>query len=347
MAEQNDSRFKGGLPDYLIRHTTFRQMQIFEAIIRLGSFTRAAEELFLTQPTVSTQFKKLAEAVGMSLIDQSGRKLKPTEAGEELYSAVRKIFDCMADLDARLSGLQGVHRGRLRLGVVSTAKYFAPEILGDFCREFPGVDVSLKVTNRDSIAARIQNNEDDIYILGQPPERGVNLTTYPFAINPVVVMASRKHPLTKESNITLERLAEEPVISREPGSGIRDLTMKMFGDRGLKPNIRMELGSNEAIKHAVVGDLGVAVLSLHTLSLEGVDGPVDLLDVEGFPIMRQWYLVHPTDKELSPIASAFLEFARASETVINDRMEALYEQFSDKHKALRGKRKLKKSTVNG
>ena len=343
MAEQNDFRFKGGLPDYLIRHTTFRQMQIFEAIIRLGSFTRAAQELFLTQPTVSTQFKKLSEAVGMPLIDQSGRKLRPTEAGEELYRAVRQIFDCMADLDTRLSGLKGVRRGRLRLGVISTAKYFAPEILGDFCREFPGVDVSLKVTNRDSIAERIQNNEDDIYILGQPPERGVNLTAYPFAINPLVVMASRNHPLTQESNISLERLAEEPVISREVGSGIRDITMRMFAERGLKPNIRMELGSNEAIKHAVVGDLGVAILSLHTLGLEGADGPVDVLDVQGFPIVRKWYLVHPADKELSPIASAFLEFARASESMINERMESLYEEFSKRHKVRRGKLSSKQS----
>lgn len=337
MTEQNDSRFKGGLPDYLIRHTTFRQMQIFEAIVRLGSFTRAAESLFLTQPTVSTQLKKLSDVMELPLLDQSGRKLKPTEAGEELYRAIRQIFDSLADLDSRIAALKGLHRGRLRVCVISTAKYFAPEILGDFCRSYPGIDITLKVTNRDRIFERLQNNEDDIYILGQSSEMGLNLTAYPFGPNSLVVMAARNHPLCNESNISIERLAEEPFIFREVGSGIRDTTMKLFAKHGLKPNVRMELGSNEAIKHAVVGGLGLAVLSLHTLVLEGADGPVDVLDVEGFPIERQWYLVHSSDKELSPIASTFLEFAKASEPVIRERMERLYAGFSDRHKALRRK----------
>ncbi len=337
-----DARFKAGMPEYLIRHTTFRQMQIFESIVRLRSFTRAAEELFLTQPTVSTQLKKLTEVMDIPLIDQSGRKLKPTEAGDELYSTIRQIFDALSDLDIRISGLKGLHRGRLRVAVVTTAKYFTPEILGDFCREYPGVDVSLKVTNRDQIFERIQNNEDDIYILGQPPKKGLDLKAYPFAPNPLVVMAARGHELCKQSNISIERLAEEPLILREVGSGIRDATMKLFAAQGLTPNVRMEVGDNEAIKHALVGGLGVAVLSLHTLGLEGAEGAVDVLDVEGFPIERQWYLVHPKGKELSLIASAFLEFARASEPVISKRMKSLYAQFSKRHEAARSEQKRKK-----
>lgn len=339
MSDQNSQRFKGGLPDYLIRHTTFRQMQIFEAIVRLESFTRAAEELFLTQPTVSTQFKKLSDAIGMPLLDQSGRKLKPTEAGEELYRAVRQIFDAMADLDMRISGLKGVNRGRLRVAVISTAKYFTPEILGDFCRQYPGIDVSLKVTNRDRIIERIQNNEDDIYILGQPPEKELNLQAYPFAPNPLVVMAVRGHPLCSERGISIERLAQEPFISREVGSGIRDTTMRLFAAHGLAPNVRMELGSNEAIKHAVVGGLGVTVLSLHTLVLEGAAGPVDVLDVQGFPIERKWYVAHTREKELSPTAKIFLEFTRATEPVITERMRALYDQFARRHRQNRGDNK--------
>ena len=335
MAKQNEFRFKGGLPDYLIRHTTFRQMQIFEAIVRLGSFTRAAEELFLTQPTVSTQFKKLSDAIGMPLLDQSGRKLKTTEAGGELYQAVRQIFNTLADLDTRIAGIKGLREGRLRLGVISTAKYFAPEILGDFYRQYPGLDISLKVTNRERIFERMQDNEDDLYILGQPPEKKLGLKAYPFAPNPLVVIAAQDHPLTRESNISIERLAEEPFISREVGSGIRDTSMRLFAARGLMPNIRMELGSNEAIKHTVVAGLGVAILSLHTLVFEGTEGPVDVLDVEGFPIERTWYLVHTRDKVLSPIASAFLEFARASEPTISERMKNLYEKFSQRNKARR------------
>ena len=335
MNEQDETHFKGGLPDYLIRHTTFRQMQIFEAIVRLGSFTRAAEELFLTQPTVSTQLKKLTEVMGLALLDQSGRKLKPTEAGHELYRAIRQIFDTLAELDSRIAGLKGLRRGRLRLGVVTTAQYFAPIILGDFCREYPGIDVSLKVTNRNSMLERVQQNEEDLYILGRPPEKELNIKAYPFAPNPLVVIAANDHPLCCESNISVERLAKEPLILREVGSGIRDTTMQLFAERDLTPNVRMELGSNEAIKHAVVAGLGVAVLSLHTLSLEGANGPVDVLDVEGFPIERKWYLSHPKDKELPLIASTFLEFAIASEPTIRERMRRLYDQFSLRHATMR------------
>jgi len=323
------------MPEYLIRHTTFRQMQIFESIVRLRSFTRAAEELFLTQPTVSTQLKKLTDVMDIPLLDQSGRQLKATEAGEALYRAIRQIFDSLSDLDSRIAGLKGMHQGRLRLGVITTAKYFAPEILGDFSRQYPGIDISLKVCNRERIFERIANNEDDIYILGQPPKKELNLQTYPFAPNPLVVLAARNHPLYTESNISLERLAQEPIISREVGSGIRDTMMRVFNENGLTPNVRMELGSNEAIKHTVVAGLGVAVLSLHTLSLEGANGPVGVLDVEGFPIERKWYLAHTKDKELSLIAKEFLAFAKESGPVISDRMRQLREDFAELHRDMR------------
>ncbi|MDH5233044.1 MAG: LysR substrate-binding domain-containing protein [Gammaproteobacteria bacterium] len=331
MPENDDTRFKGGLPDYLIRHTTFRQMQIFEAVVRLGSFTKAAEELFLTQPTVSTQFKKLSDAMEIPLIDQSGRVLKATEAGSELYRTVRNIFDSLADLDTRIAELKGLKRGRLRLAVITTAKYFAPELLGDFSRLYPGVDVSLKVTNRDSLFTRINDNEDDLYILGQPSNDN-NLESHCFAPNPLVVIAAKDHPLVNQTNISIKRIAEEPFIAREVGSGIRDTAFKLFAEHGCVPKVRMELGSNEAIKHAVFGGLGVAVLSLHTLSLEGANGPFEVLDVEGFPIQRKWYLVHRKDKELSVITSTFLEFAKSIGPEITRRMEDLYEQFAKLHR---------------
>jgi len=332
MKTDQDSHFKSGLPDYLIRHTTFRQMQIFEAIVRLGSFTKAAEELFLTQPTVSTQFKKLSDALDISLLDQSGRQLKPTEAGEELYNTIRQIFDCMSSLDTRVAELKGIRRGRLRFSVITTAKHFAPEILGAFSQEYPGVNLSLKVTNRERVFERIQNNEDDLYIVSQTPPKELNLEAYFLAPNPLVVMASRDHPLCREANISVERLAEEPFMSREVGSGIRDSTMQVFGDHNVAPNIRMELGSNEAIKHALIGGLGVSVLSLHTLALEGAEGPLEVLDVEGFPVERDWYLVHPKNKILTTVAKAFIDFAIAREPVISKRMEDLYGAFMQRHK---------------
>ncbi|MGD8590598.1 MAG: LysR substrate-binding domain-containing protein, partial [Chromatiales bacterium] len=309
------------MPDFLIRHATLRQLQVFEAIVRLGSFTRAAEELFLTQPTVSMQIKKLADSMGLPLFEHVGRNVRPTEAGLELYQSCRRIFESLANLEMKLADLKGIRRGRLRLGVITTAKYFAPEVLGEFCRLYEGIDVTLKVSNRDRIIDRINANEDDLYIMGQAPADQFEVEAFPFAPNPLVVMAPRNHPLVGQKQISLERVAEEPMILREPGSGIRDVTLKLFEQKGLRPKVRMELGSNEAIKHAVVGGLGLAVLSLHTLTLEGPNGPVALLDVEGFPIMRQWYIVYPKGKELSPVARAFLDFALEIEPMMRKQMQ--------------------------
>ena len=301
------------VPEFLIRHATLRQLQIFEAVVRLGSFTRAAEELFLTQPTVSLQVKKLAETVDLRLLDQAGRRMRPTEAGEQIYTACRQIMHALADLELGLDNLRGLKRGRLRLGVITTAKYFAPEILGQFCRKFPGIDVSLKVTNRDRIVERIIAGEDDIFVLGNVPREELGLTVHPFAANPLVVIAARDHPLAGKTGISLERIAREPLILREPGSGTRDAVISLLQAHNLRPTVRMQLGSNEALKHAVVGGLGISVVSLHTLTLEGVHGPVAVLDVENFPIMCQWHLVYPQDKELSPVSKAFLEFVLQDE----------------------------------
>ncbi|MBL4851881.1 MAG: LysR family transcriptional regulator [Gammaproteobacteria bacterium] len=340
MADNDNLRLKGGLPDYLIRHTTFRQMQIFEAIVRLGSFTRAAEELFLTQPTVSSQIKKLTNVIGAPLLDQSRRLIKPTDAGNDLYQAIRKIFDCLSDLDTRLAGLKGLQRGRLRLAVVTTAKYFTPEILGEFCREYPDIDVTLTVPNRDEMIDRIQNNEDDLYILGRLPNKLLrHIESHHFAPNPLIVMAPKDHPLCEESNISIERLAQERFIFREVGSGMRDAATKVFSEHGIVPNVRMELGSNEAIKHAVIGGLGLTISSLHTLTLEGASGPIAMLDVQGFPIQHKWYIVHPKNKEPSLIAKTFLEFAMASEPVISERMQSLLNDLSACAKPTREKRK--------
>jgi len=312
------------MPEHLIRYATFRQFQVFEAIYRLGSFTRAAEELFLTQPTVSMQIKKLAEAIGLPLFEHVGRSVEPTEAGKEVYVACRGMFETLANLEMKISDMKGLKRGRLRMGVITTAKYLAPEMMGEFSRIYPGIDLSLKVTNRDSIIRRIRANEDDLYIMGQAPEGDFEVESFSFAPNPLVVMAPRDHPLVGKKNISLEEIAKEPFIIREPGSGIRDAMFKAFDEIGTRPAIRMELGNNEAIKHAIAGGLGLSVLSLHTLSLEGIDGPVAILDVEGFPILRNWYIVYPKGKELSLVAQTFLDFVIGSESTIRERMEKIW-----------------------
>jgi len=326
MSKNSDSSYTppAAMPDHLIRYATFRQFQVFEAIYRLGSFTRAAEELFLTQPTVSMQIKKLAEAIGLPLFEHVGRNVEPTEAGKELYAACRSMFGTLSNLEMKISDMKGLKRGRLRMGVITTAKYLAPELLGEFSKLYPGIDLSLKVTNRESIIRRIRSNEDDLYIMGQAPSGDFDVESFPFAPNPLVLMAPRNHRLVNKKNISLEEIAKEPFIVREPGSGIRDAMLKAFNAKGLRPTIRMEIGNNEAVKHAVASGLGLSVLSLHTLSLEGIDGPVSILDVEGFPILRNWYIVHPKGKELSLVAQTFLDFVISSESAIREKMQKMW-----------------------
>jgi DNA-binding transcriptional LysR family regulator len=207
----------------------------------------------------------------------------------------------------KVADLQGLKAGTLRLAVISTAKYFAPEVLGRFAKKYPLVDVAIHIANRDSVLQRMAANQDDLYIVGEPPAE-LSMETVAFAENPLFVMAHRQHPLVKERRIPLARIAEEPFITREYGSGIRAAVEKLFGEHGLRPKVRLELSSNEAIKHAIAGELGISVLSLHSILQEGAHGPIALLDVEGFPIRRQWHVVYPRGKALSVVAQEFLGF---------------------------------------
>lgn len=310
MTKQNRNGARISLAGALARHTTLRQLQVFEAVARLGSFTRAAEELYLAQPTVSMQLKKLADTVGMPLFVQTGIRIQLTDTGREVYAACQEVFRAMADLEMKVADLKGVKRGRLRLAVITSAKYLAPHLLGHFGRLHPGIDFSLKVTNRERLLERIDNHEDDLYILGQPPA-GLDVEAHPLLPNPLVVMASRDHPLAGVPNIPPKRLLEEPFVLRESGSGTRDALFRLLEEHGLEaPVVRMELSSNESIKQAIVAGLGITVLSLHSLALEGTNGPIAVLDVQGFPIQRRWYLAHPKGHKLSVVAQTFLDFVR-------------------------------------
>lgn len=294
--------------EHIARHTSLRQLQVFDAIAHLGSYTKAAEILYTTQPTVSMQIRKLTDTVGLPLLEQVGRKTRLTDAGEELYLAAREIFSAFSRLEMKIADMKGLKYGRLRLTALTTAQYFAPCILGEFSKRFSGIDVSLNVINREQLIERLERNEDDIYILGQTFPQGLKIEASPFAPNKLVVIANSDHPLARKKNISLEEIAKEPFIMREQGSGIRDAVFRLFGEHGLTPNTGIELGSSEAIKHAIVAGLGISVLSHTALTLEGNKGPLVELDVEGFPIRRQWYLVYPKGKELSLVAQAFYDF---------------------------------------
>ncbi|MHB9100051.1 MAG: LysR substrate-binding domain-containing protein [Sulfuricella sp.] len=292
-----------------MKQATLHQLKVFEAVARNLSFTRAAEELHLTQPTVSIQIRQLADIVGLPLLEQVGKRIHLTEVGRELLTVCHEVFDGLSRFEMLVSDMKGVKAGKLRLAVITTAKYFVPRLLGPFCDLYPGIDVSLKVTNRERILQRLTDNEDDLYILGQPPEH-MDVQVEPFLDNPLVVLAHGGHPLAREKHISVQRLAEEPFLMREPGSGTRLATERFFAEQGLSVKVRMELGSNEAIKQAVAGGLGVAVLSAHTLALEKNADELVVLDVEGFPIRRQWYAVYARDKQLSVVARTFLDFLR-------------------------------------
>lgn len=271
---------------------------------RLNSFRRAAESLFLSQPTVSMQVKKLTETVGLPLFEQVGKKIFLTAAGRELLAVTREIFGQLARFEMAIADMKGLKQGALRLAVVTTAKFFAPRLLGGFCHRYPGVEVALKVSNREHILERLAENQDDLYILGEPPD-GIEVESVPFLENLLVAFAPVDHPLANVRRIPLARLAEEPLLMREPGSGTRRAIERLFADHGLSPKTRMELGSNVAITQAVMGGLGVAVLSRHTLPSEDVLHHLAVLDVEHFPIVRAWYVVYPRGKHLSTVAQAF------------------------------------------
>ena len=290
-----------------MQNATLHQLKVFEAVARHSSFTRAAEELFLTQPTISMQVKQLSKTVGLPLFEQVGKKLFLTPAGKELYATCKDVFQRLTEFEIAIADLKGLKQGTLRLAVVTTAKYVIPRILGPFCQRYPGIDVSLTVTNHQYVLDSLSSNRDDLYILSQLPEDS-DIQVHPFMENPLVVLAPRTHPLASEKNISLARIAEEPFIMREPGSGTRKAVQKLFDDYSLPLKVKLDLGSNEAIKQAIAGGMGLSVLSKHTLALEGLNNQLTVLDVEEFPIERYWYVVYPSGKQLSAITKAFFDY---------------------------------------
>ncbi|WP_455379982.1 LysR family transcriptional regulator [Acidihalobacter prosperus] len=309
---------------HMLRHVTFRQLQIFLAVVEHQSFTKAAEALFLTQSTISVQVKKLTESVGLPLFEQIGRQIQLTDAGEDLYHTAKQIIATLENLEMLVDDHKGLKRGHLKLGVVTTAKYIAPELLGEYGVSFPGIQLAMSVTNRDNIIDRIKRYEDDLFVMGLVPENEVSVNFKYFAPNPLVVMAPSNHPLCQARGISLQEIAREPFLLREPGSGTREAIMRLFREHGIKLNVRMELGSNEAIKHGIVGGLGLSILSLHTLALEGASGKISVLDVESFPIMRKWYLVYPQDKQLSLAAQKFIEFSVGHENSVTEHLISIW-----------------------
>jgi DNA-binding transcriptional LysR family regulator len=283
---------------------TLRQLRIFEAVARLGSISRAAAELHLTQPAVSMQMKQLESLLGLTLLEQVGKRLTLTQAGTELREHARDIALRVTDMAAAMDQFRALERGQLRLAVVSTANYFLPGVVADFSRRHPGVRISLQVANREAVLASLAANTADLAITGRPPD-SPDIVAQHFMDNPLVVIAPPGHPLAGQSPVPLARLARETLVLREPGSGTRAALERHFAAHGLQIKPGCELGTNEALKQAVRAGLGLGMVSMQTIELELAAGCLVLLPVEGFPIVRQWFVVHRARKRLSAAAQIF------------------------------------------
>lgn len=288
---------------------TLAQLRSFEAVARLGGVGKAAAALHLAQPTVSTQLRELATAVGLTLFVPAGRGLRITAEGELLLGTAREIFAAWGRFEEDAAQMRGLEKGRLRIAAVTTAEYFLPDLIGPFSRLHPGIAIELAVENRDAIVQRLARGDDELAAMMLPPPE-LPLERWPFLENPLVVVAPRAHPFAARRRLRLEQVCGEPLLAREAGSGTRRAVDQFLAQRGIEWPPRMALGSNEAIKHAVAAGLGLAVLSRHALGTDpGRDGLTEL-PVQGFPIRRMWHLVWRRDRALSRPARAFLEHLR-------------------------------------
>lgn len=283
---------------------TFRQLRLFLALANTGSVSAAAKAMHVTQPTASMQLKEVSQSVGVPLYEVIGKKVHLTEVGKELAVTARSMVTSWEYFEQSVDAVKGLSRGKLRIAVVSTAKYFMPRMIGSFCQKHPAIDVSLEILNRDGVVSRLQKNLDDLYIMSMPPE-GMDLHDEILMPNPIVLIASTKDPLSKSPNIALKDLKASRFILREFGSGTRTAADQHFRKKKFHPDIRLELGSNEAVKESVAGGLGIGVVSKHALHGQDKEYGVRVMDVEGFPLQSSWHMVHHASQKLSPVALAF------------------------------------------
>ncbi len=286
---------------------TLHQLKVFRTVARHKSMTKAAEELHMTQPAVSIQIKQLQESLGISLIEVIGRQVYLTEAGRHLQNMHQRINSEIESFYGTISQLKGGLEGTLTISAASTAKYFLPYLLGEFQQRYPEVQISLKVTNRNEVLGHLKNNEYDIAILTQLPD-DESIHVAPFLDNPLVICCAPDHPLKNENDIPIQQLKNEPFIYREPGSGTRMVMERYLADNNISVQPTMELGTNEAVKQAIMGGIGISLISKLSLENELKLNKISILDVQNLPIMTQWQVLHKKQKNLSPVTKNFLSF---------------------------------------
>lgn len=291
----------------ILRHLSLRQLTVFLEAVRQMNFARAAESLHLTQPAVSMQIRQLESAVGLPLFERVGKKLSLTQAGEVFRHHAARALGELQDAEQALGSLKGLHGGRATVGLVSTAKYFAPKLLAQFAKKHPQVDIQFLVGNREVLINALRDNEIDFALMGRPPDK-LDAVAEAIAENPHVIAAHKSHRLAKSRKFDFHELRNETFLMREPGSGTRLVMEAVFKHHLFTPKKVVTLGSNETVKQAVMAGMGISLLSLHSLELELRAREISLLDVVGTPVLRNWHIVNMHSKKLPPAAAAFREF---------------------------------------
>lgn len=307
----------------LLNRLSFRQLQVFDSVARSGSYSKAANQLGLTQPAVSSQIRQLETALGQPLFEYVSRRLYRTAAGERLLQSTRQIFSELQHLQMQMADIEGQIRGELRLAAVSTAQYLVPLLLKDFLPLYPQITIKLTVVNRAQALERLTNNEDDLVIMGMVPENRA-LNFMPFLDNQMVAVVPAQHPLLEEQELSVQQFLDSGLILREPGSGTRLALESFCTSQRLRLEGHMELGSNTAVKHAVTEGLGVAVLPVLGMQAELALGWLKILPLPGFPLRRSWCTVYPEGKHPTPVIHAFLNYVRTNMNVLEQKTEAIY-----------------------
>jgi DNA-binding transcriptional LysR family regulator len=290
-----------------MKNVTLRQMRVFAAAARHMNFSRAAEELHLSQPAVSTQIKEFAAHVGLPLFERIGHRTYLTPAGAEMLHCANAIAQRLKEAEDALAQLKGVTGGRLNVAVISAGDYFFPRLLAAFGASHPGVTFNLTVHNREGLLRQLAENLTDLAVMVRPPA-DLDIVALPFAPHPYVIVAAPSHPLASVRQIPRTALNRERFVQREQGSDTWNSMHEVFGRQFSRLNIAMHIQSTETIKQAVVAGMGIAFLSAHTIGLDLLAGNLVVLDVQGFPAMLNWYLVHNRTKRLAPVAAAFKDF---------------------------------------
>jgi len=308
-----------------MRNVTVRQLQMFVQAAEAGSFTRAAEKLRVSPAAVSFQIKQVEDGTGFALFERIGKKVTPTEAGRALLLHARVVLQALHDADQALMALRGVVGGHAKVGAVSTAKYIVPHIMARFQKLYPGVAIDLRFGNRRQIASSLARGEIELAVMGRPPEEA-DVNAHPFASHPSLLVASPTHPLAGAPALVPQDLAGVALLAREEGSGTRLLMEQLCADAGITARIALTTDSNETIKQAAMAGMGIALLSQHTVGLELALRLLKTLPMEGFPVMRSWFVVHRRAMPLMPAHARLNAFFAEHGQAIIDELECSYQR---------------------